>query len=181
MWPDGFPSPVTPPAAPIVDSALPSVGEVLQAAVDIVSAAVSEQPLVGVLFGIAALAWAVRAVRAVAHGVHPRDPVRTFSRQDRAAVLARAGHRCEHHRLVSGRCPEMGGLQADHVHPHSRSGWTAVENGQALCARHNRAKGARVPWNWQLNRLARRRAGYFPPGTETRVVRHRPRRASTPS
>jgi hypothetical protein len=104
-----------------------------------------------------------------------RDPDRLFSRADKAVVLARAGHQCEHHGLL-GRCDAREALQADHVHPYSRGGWTAPANGQALCKRHNREKSARVPWGWQLRRLARRRAGYFPPGQPTAITRTRPRR-----
>ena len=60
------------------------------------------------------------------------------------------------------------------MHPHSRGGATSISNAQALCARHDRAKGARVPWDWQLARLAKRRAAYFPPDVSGRVERHSP-------
>jgi hypothetical protein len=118
---------------------------------------------------------AVELVRGVIHGVHPRDPLRTFPRADKMAILARAGRRCEHHSPLFGRCAQTDGLEADHVHPHSRGGWTALPNGQALCRRHNKSKAARVPWDWQLRRLARRRVAYFPPGTAGAVIRRRPR------
>jgi len=117
----------------------------------------------------------VRAVRDFVHSVHARDAVRTFARTDKLAILSRAGGRCEHHSLLAGRCDETVGLEADHIHPHSRGGWTALANGQALCRRHNKAKAARVPWSWELNRLDRRRTDYFPLGMPTQVVRHRPR------
>jgi 5-methylcytosine-specific restriction endonuclease McrA len=135
-----------------------------------------DRPWLLALLGALVALRCVGVVRAVVHGVHARDPVRRFSRADKAVVLARAGGRCEHHHPLYGRCEQTAGLEADHVHPHSRGGWTAVENGQALCRRHNKAKSARVPWNWQLDRLARRRAAYFPAGAPTAVVRHRPRR-----
>ena len=54
-----------------------------------------------------------------------------------------------------------------------QQGWSHdVVNGQALCRRHNKRKSARVPWQWELTRLARRRGGYFPQGVPTVVVRH---------
>ena len=115
----------------------------------------------------------VRTVRGLVHGGHGRDPQRTFVGADRAVVFARAGNRCEQHSWVFGRCRETERLQADHVHPHSRGGATAIENGQALCARHNERKAARVPWSWELARLARRREAYFPPDMDPAVVRHR--------
>jgi hypothetical protein len=160
---------------PRIEALLPSVGDIASAVVGTIVSTVISQPLLVVLIGIAAVAWAVRAVRTVAHAMHPVDPIRSFGRGDKAILLARAGHRCEHHHPLYGRCPETDRLQADHVHPHSLGGSTAVENGQALCPRHNRFKGARIPWNWELRRLERRRAGYFPPGMSGLVVRRRPR------
>jgi 5-methylcytosine-specific restriction endonuclease McrA len=108
----------------------------------------------------------------------PRDEVRRFPGAARAVIFARAGGRCEHHSWLGSRCAERRLLEADHVHPHSRGGWTNVANGQALCRRHNRFKRATVPFEWQLRRPARRRAGYFPAGFDPLVRRraaHRPR------
>ncbi len=147
---------------------------------DVLSGVLQEilgRPWLAVLLVVIALAKVTGTVRAVVHGRHPRDPVRRFSRADRRTVLDRAGHRCEHHPLLGERCRATEDLQADHVHPHSRGGATAVENAQALCRRHNKQKSARVPWDWELRRLARRRAAYFPPGVPTAVVR-RPQRLS---
>ena len=118
----------------------------------------------------------IRMVHAVAHPGGARDPVRRFPRQDKATILARAGGRCEHHGWLFGRCKETQRLEADHVHPHSRGGQTAVANGQALCRRHNMAKAARIPFNWQLDGIERRRAAYFPVGTPGTVTRKSPRR-----
>jgi hypothetical protein len=55
--------------------------------------------------------------------------------------------------------------------PHSRGGTTTVGNGQALCSRHNRAKAAHIPFEWQVRRMVKRRAGYFPIGESVAVVR----------
>ena len=134
--------------------------------------------LVGLL-AVIAIGKLVRLGRAVVHGGRGRDPRRTFSRAEKVALLERAGHRCEHHSWLLGRCRETEALQADHVHPHSRGGATDVANGQALCRRHNRRKAARVPWGWELTRLERRRRAYFPPGSVAAVVRHGPRVRST--
>ncbi|MGY1632229.1 HNH endonuclease [Geodermatophilus sp. SYSU D01186] len=133
---------------------------------------IATQWLLGLVV-VSALAAAVRAARAVIHGGRPRDPQRRFSRPDRAEILARAGNRCEQHSWLYGRCRETESLQADHVHPHSRGGVTAIENGQALCRWHNKQKSARVPWNWELARLAKRRATYFPSDASRVVIRHR--------
>jgi hypothetical protein len=113
----------------------------------------------------------VRVVHAACHPGSNRDPVRRFSRADKYAILSRAGGRCEHHGWVFGRCRQTERLEADHVHPHSRGGQTAVANGQALCRRHNLAKRATIPFNWQLRALERRRAGYFPAEVPATVVR----------
>lgn len=152
------------------------------AAGDIVGAvlqSVLSTPLLVGLLVLFAIGKLVQLGRAVVHGGRGRDPRRTFSRAEKVALLERAGHRCEHHSWLLGRCRETEALQADHVHPHSRGGATDVANGQALCRRHNRRKAARVPWGWELGRLERRRRAYFPPGSVPAVVRHGPHGRST--
>ncbi|MGR6965305.1 HNH endonuclease [Geodermatophilus sp. URMC 61] len=134
--------------------------------------------LIGLL-AVLAIGKVVRLGRAILHGGHGRDPRRTFSRAEKAALLERAGHRCEHHSWLLGRCRETEALRADHVHPHSSGGATDVANGQALCRRHNRRKAARVPLGWELARLERRRRAYVPPGSVAAVVRHGPHGRST--
>src|SRR3954470_11180168 len=136
-------------------------------------------PWLGVLVALVVVRACFRSVRDLVHSVYARDVVRTFSRADKSAILTRAGGRCEHHSWLGGRCDHTIGLEADHVHPHSRGGWTDLANGQALCRRHNKAKAARVPWGWELNRLSRHRTNYIPAGTPTEVARHRPRRTSS--
>ncbi len=143
-------------------------GEVLRS---VLAEVLSTPWLVGLLV-LLAIGKLVQLGRAILHGRHARDPRRTFSRAEKALLLERAGHRCEHQPWLLGRCRETEALQADHVHPHSRGGATDVANGQALCRRHNKRKAARVPWNWELDRLARRRQGYFPPGMPTAVARY---------
>lgn len=130
------------------------------------------------LFAVGAFALfaAVRLVHAVAHPSTGRDPVRRFTRGDKAELLRRAGGRCEHHGWLTKRCQATERLEADHVHPHSRGGWTHVSNGQILCQRHNREKRATIPFNWQLRRLTDRRSAYYPPAHPGTVVRHAPRR-----
>ncbi|HJQ43731.1 MAG TPA: HNH endonuclease signature motif containing protein [Jatrophihabitantaceae bacterium] len=122
------------------------------------------------MFGV--VASIVRFAREIIHPRSRRDPVRRFCRADKAVILARAGNRCEHHGWLFGRCRATDRLEADHVHPHSRGGQTAIANGQALCRRHNREKRASVPFNRSLRTLAKRRAGYFPPAHDPTVVRY---------
>ncbi|MDO8731129.1 MAG: HNH endonuclease [Actinomycetota bacterium] len=115
-----------------------------------------------------------RTIRWTLLGIAGKDPVRRFSATDRALLIARAGHKCEQHFLWFWRCRTTTNLEADHVHPHSKGGKTHIENGQVLCARHNKQKSARIPYNWELRLLAKSRTAYFPPGTSVRVIR-RPR------
>ncbi|MGY1680644.1 HNH endonuclease [Geodermatophilus sp. SYSU D01176] len=144
------------------------VGEVFQSVV----AEVLPTPWLVGLLAVLTLGELVRLGRAMVHGGQRRDPRRTFSRAEKADLIERAGHRCEHHSRLLGRCRKTEALQADHVHPHSRGRATDVVNGQALCQWHNERKSARVPWNRELDRLARRRESYFPPGTPTAVARY---------
>jgi hypothetical protein len=118
------------------------------------------------LFGVL-----VRGVRRIMWASIARDSVRRFSRADKAALLARAGGRCERHGWLTGRCSRNDALEADHVHPHSRGGRTVLSNGQVLCARHNRLKSVRVPFAWELRQLAKRRRGYYPPGVSGAITR----------
>lgn len=134
--------------------------------------AITSSPWVGALAVLTVVGGAVRLVRAVAYPSSHRDPLRRFTREDKAEILRRAGHRCEFHGLF-GRCAAAEGLEADHVIPWSRSGATILGNGQALCRRHNREKRASVPFRWQLRGLERRRAGYYPPDVSGAVVHRR--------
>ena len=148
---------------------------------DVTESSVARERLESLLSDLTNLKSRLDAVRTAAHGRHPRDPQRLFVGADRATLLARAGRRCEHHSFLSGRCATTDRLQADHVHPHSRGGATSVANGQVLCGRHNAHKANRIPWAWELDRLARRRQAYFPPDTPTTVVRRGVRLQDRPS
>jgi hypothetical protein len=138
----------------------------------VIDAAVAH-PWVAGSVALALLSRLVEAVHSALHTRTRRDAQRLFVGADRATLLARAGRRCEHHSWLSGRCPATERRQADHVHPHSRGGATSIDNGQVLCARHNAGQADRVPWRWELDRLARRRQAYFPPNAPTAIVRHR--------
>lgn len=170
------PSPHPSPSSPTG----PDVGSILHSLAHSLWMTVSSSPWVGVVFGLVLVSAIVRFVRGVIHSGRTNDPVRLFSGADRRVIFARAGNRCEFVYPVFGRCRARTNLHADHVHPHSRGGWTSIRNGQALCAQHNREKSARVPWDWQLARLAKRRAGYFVPLHDPVVVRHRPRGSERP-
>lgn len=91
-----------------------------------------------------------------------RDPVRLFTWEQKKALLALAGHRCEHKPLLGRRCRATRGLQADHVVPWSRGGATELWNAQLLCRRHNRRKSNLVPSPLYRRRLARMRRRYAP-------------------
>lgn len=98
-----------------------------------------------------------------------RDVWRGFRHASRQTVLARASGRCEGAAFVAwGRCSSVA-VEVDHVFPWSRGGPTVVSNGQALCAAHNRSKGAMNPPWWYVLGLERRRRGYFPEGADVRV------------
>ena len=101
------------------------------------------------------------------------DPAHRLTRSERAQIVALAGHRCEHRAWPFRRCDSMADLHVDHVHPHSQGGSTSIGNSQVLCARHNKVKAARIPYNWQLRSLERRRRNYFPAGVSGAVVRRK--------
>ena len=146
--------------------------------------AATSSPLAMLMFSLLALMVVVRTYRAVRWApltAAGRDPVRRYTGADRAAVLFRAGMRCERDGLLSGRCTQTEQLQADHIHPHSKGGTTTVGNGQALCSRHNKQKAARIPFNWELRRLERRRVTYSPAGISLTIIRRSRREPATPS
>lgn len=136
--------------------------------------AVTSSPWLGAVFClliVSVIARVYRAIRWAPIAGSGLDPLRRFSGVDRAAILSRAGAQCERHSLLFGRCKETEKLHADHVHPHSKGGSTTVANGQVLCSRHNKQKAARIPFNWELRRLEKQRAAYFPAGDNGAVVR----------
>lgn len=99
-----------------------------------------------------------------------RDVWRGFKFGARETVMRNANYRCEAPAFVAwGRCKEPAS-QVDHVVPWSRGGPTVTSNGQAICARHNRAKGSRTPPWWYVLGLERRRRRYFPKGEKVRVM-----------
>ncbi|MGX7678786.1 HNH endonuclease [Jatrophihabitans sp. DSM 45814] len=146
---------------------------------DAIWATVSAAPWLGVVIGLLILTNVTRVVRTAIHS-GPKDPIRRFSRADKAVILSRAGYRCEHHIWLTGRCKATERLEADHVHPHSRGGWTRISNGQILCKRHNQTKRAAIPYNFQLRALEKRRLQYFPAGTPSTITR-RPNRGKPQS
>ena len=136
--------------------------------------AAASSPWLGAVFCLLILSVIARIYRAIRWAPIASaglDPSRRFGGKDRAAVFSRAGARCERHSLLFGRCKETEKLHADHVHPHSKGGSTTIANGQVLCSRHNKQKAARIPFNWELRRLEKHRASYFPAGDSGTVVR----------
>lgn len=75
-----------------------------------------------------------------------KDARRIFNEAERAYIYQRDKGCCQMC-LTEGLSPEEAHLawnayEVDHIIPHSRGGETTVENGQVLCRRHNRIKGA---------------------------------------
>lgn len=127
----------------------------------------SQHPYVAlIVVGAIALVWAASTVMRL--GQKTTDPVRMYSADLRRACFERAGNRCEQAVWVIARCPRPA-AHADHWFPHSKGGATTLENGVAMCARHNTSKGARVPALGETLRLEWRRRRYFPAGEDTRV------------
>lgn len=142
--------------------------------------AATSSPWVGGLFVIFAVSVVLRVYRFfrwLPITSAARDPQRRFAGPDRNAIISRAGGRCEFHSLLGGRCDATQKLHVDHVHPHSRGGSTSIGNGQVLCARHNRSKAARIPFEWEVRRIAKHRAAYYPASISGVVVRRTPARA----
>ncbi|WP_314191936.1 HNH endonuclease signature motif containing protein [uncultured Arthrobacter sp.] len=108
-----------------------------------------------------------------------RDPQRLFTWEQKRALLARAGHRCEHKALLGYRCRATDRLEADHVVPWSRGGPTQLWNGAVLCHRHNRNKSNTIPTALYRWRLVHRRRRYalriaFPPTKDQSPCTTRP-------
>lgn len=158
------PTTVAPAPAP---TATPSVAPdalvhtVLHSVLQGVARTLTSSPWLTAGFAVLLVIAVGRVFRKVVYPSGPRDPLRLFTSGDKATILARAGGRCESHSAIVGRCQAVNDLQADHVIPWSRSGRTAIENGQALCKQHNRAKSAKVPFKWQRRALDKRRQSYL--------------------
>ena len=147
--------------------------QVLSTLIDGIWRGVTSSPLVMAMFALILLVMLTRTFQAIRWAplvLQGRDEWRTFKGANRAQVLQRAGNRCEHHLLWLLRCPVTKGLEVDHIHPHSRGGSTTVSNGQVLCKEHNRLKGVRIPFDWELRVLEQRRVSYAP-GWNGGVVR----------
>ena len=133
-------------------------------------AATSSPWIIGLL-ALAGLMLVAQLVHALVVGPIVKDESRRFSHSQKKILLERAGKRCEHHGWLFGRCRQTTSLEADHVHPHSKGGWTRLENGQILCRHHNKLKRANVPWEYELRAIEKRRRAYYPDGVSGTVVR----------
>jgi hypothetical protein len=167
----------TPPPASMTDL----VGTIFGSVAHGLWLAATASPWTGAVFGllvVMVMARVYRSIRWASIANAGLDPLRRFSHLDRAAVMSRAGGRCERHGLLFGRCKVTERLHADHIHPHSKGGSTTVANGQVLCSQHNKQKAAKIPFNWELRRLEKQRASYFPADTSGAVVRRASRKAT---
>lgn len=119
---------------------------------DLITLAVRTALILAVTYAITA-----RLIAAVRRFL-PRDPVRIFTADQKRYLMAQAGARCEHRPLLWFRCFRNTRLQADHIMPWSRGGRTTIENGQMLCATHNRRKTNRIPSPLYRARIRLRRS-----------------------
>jgi 5-methylcytosine-specific restriction endonuclease McrA len=75
----------------------------------------------------------------------PRD-FRFFSSSQKNILWERSGGYCENPECRVKLVPFKGrqnSFEADHIKPWSRGGKTTIKNGQALCKKCNKQKGAR--------------------------------------
>jgi len=124
--------------------------------------AATSSPWVGAVFClliVSVMARVYRAVRWAPIAAAGLDPLRRFIGVDRAAILSRAGNRCERHSLLFGRCKETEKLHADHVHPHSKGGSTTVVKRPSVVLAAQQAEGRPDPV--QLGAAALREAANF--------------------
>lgn len=84
------------------------------------------------------------------------DPLRQFGGRDRAAILSRAGVRCERHSLLFGRCTETEKLHADHV----QLGATALGEAASFILSDRRQWGSRPSSNVACVRQSWLRPGW---------------------
>ena len=70
----------------------------------------------------------------------PEDPRRAFTRDERIVIWRRDNGTCQGQ--ICGKPIAFNEMEADHIIPHSRSGQTTIDNGQALCRPCNASKGA---------------------------------------
>ena len=123
--------------------------------------------------GLFLIALTIVAAFLVATDVRRRDPVRSFTRQQRREGMARAAGMCEMESNFRRRCSRPA-EHGDHFYPWSKGGSTSLQNFVAACARCNRAKGARIPSPGQQQRMERRRREYLPPSSSAGVGERQP-------
>ena len=68
----------------------------------------------------------------------PRDPQRTFTRDERIVIWRRDNGKCQ----ICGEEINLNQMHADHIKRHSEGGRTTLENGRALCIPCNTSRGA---------------------------------------
>ena len=86
----------------------------------------------------------MRRILAALPNLRRRDPDRAFNRNERMAIFLRAGGRCQNRGCSRrNRHIEFGEMEADHIRPYARGGFTCLANAQALCKACNRKKAAK--------------------------------------
>jgi hypothetical protein len=136
-----------------------NVLELIEQAAD-AALSISVYPIPAIL-----VAGAIRAI--LTH--RRRDSLRFFTWEQKRALRAQAGDRCEHKPLLWRRCSRPA-EEADHIMPWSRGGSTTLTNGQYLCHKHNKRKSARIPtplYRWRLHHRRRHYSAFPVPVAST--------------
>jgi 5-methylcytosine-specific restriction endonuclease McrA len=70
----------------------------------------------------------------------PKDKNRVFSTEEKIIIWRRDNGECKQ----CGKSVLIEDMHADHIKPHSKGGFTIIENGQTLCQNCNLTKGAKI-------------------------------------